>query len=107
MDPHFDDRFGMPDSAFRSAIKSNPSFRLGLYAPARREVIEQSPEWLTPILIDWFWECPLELIPDDTQLVEVKSLLLARSDAQTQAIMASIAERDDRLRPYSPSKHVG
>lgn len=104
MDPYLDDRFGMPDSAFQSARESNPPFRLGLHVPTRREVMERSPEWLTPILIDWFWECPVELIPDDKQLAEVKAILLARPDAQTPAIAALVVECDDCLQPRPPSK---
>lgn len=106
MNPYLDDRFGMPESAFLIARKSNPSFRTGLYVPTRREVMEQSPEWLTPILIDWLWECPAELIPDNTQLAEVRSILLARPDARTQAISALIAECDDCLRPQSSVKSM-
>lgn len=104
MNPNLDDFFGMPDSAFLAARKSNPSFRTGLYVPTRREVMEQSPEWLTPILVDWFWECPVELIPDDTQLAEVRSILLARPDAKTQAISALVAECEDCLRPQPSAK---
>ncbi|WP_078059623.1 hypothetical protein [Xanthomonas massiliensis] len=93
-----DDRFGMPDSAFRSAQDSNPYFRTGLYVPTRREVMEQPSEWLAPILIDWFWECPVELIPSDAQIVEVKAILQARPDADSPAIAALVAECDDCTR---------
>lgn len=106
MDPYLDDRFGMPESAFLGARKSNPSFRTGLYIPTRREVMEQSPERLTPILVDWLWECPAELIPDDIQLAELKSILLARPDAETQAISALVAECDDCLRPQWSAKNM-
>jgi hypothetical protein len=106
MDPHLDDHFGFPDRAFQSARESNPPFRLGLYVPTRREVMERSPGWLTPILIDWFWECPVELIPNDKQLAEVKAILLARPDVQTPAIAALVAECDDCLSSQPPDKHA-
>lgn len=96
-----DDRFGMPESAFCAAREShgenNPTIRSGTYVPTRREVMEQSPEWLCPVLVDWFWECPSELIPNNTQIGEVKALLLARPDATDPSVLRLIAECDDFL----------
>lgn len=98
---NLDDRFGMPDSAFSAAREShgqgNPTFRSGMVVPTRRDVIEQAPDWLSPILIDWLWECPTELIPNNTQIAEVKALLLARPDATHPTIAGLIAECDEYL----------
>ena len=96
-----DDRFGMSESAFDAARRShgvdNPTLRSGMYVPTRREVMQQPAAWLSPVLIDWLWECPTELIPSNTQITEVKALLLARSDANAPAIAALVAECDDFL----------
>ena len=57
-----EDRFGMPESAFRAAQKShgldNPTIRSGMYVPTRREVAGEPPKWLYSVLIDWMWESP-------------------------------------------------
>lgn len=62
-----EDRFGMPESAFRAARGShgldNPTIRSGTYVPTRREVAGKAPEWLCPVLIDWMWESRANLIP--------------------------------------------
>lgn len=96
-----DDRFGMPESAFRAAREShgagNPAFRFGMYVPTRREVSEEPPDWLYSVLIDWMWESPSELIPSDAQITEVKAVLLGRADATDAAVMRLIAECDDYL----------
>ena len=94
-----DDRFGMPESAFRAAREShgfdNPAIRSGMYVPTRREVTEKPPEWLYPVLIDWFWECPSELIPTDEQILQVKAILVARPDAMDPVIASLVWECDD------------
>src|SRR5690606_22822082 len=77
-----EDRFGMPESAFRAARESpgldNPTIRSGMYVPTRREVAGQAAEWLYPVLIDWRWESPSELIPSRAQIAEVRAVILAR-----------------------------
>lgn len=97
-----EDRFGMPESAFRVAIEShglgNPTIRVGMYVPNRREVAEMEPDLLHPVLIDWMWECPSELIPNNEQISAVKQLLLARPDAETDAIRSIVAACDDFLK---------
>ena len=96
-----EDRFGMPESAFRAAREShgldNPTIRSGMYVPTRREVAGKSPEWLYPVLIDWMWESPSELIPNSLQIAEVRAILLARSDAVDPAVAQIIAECDEYL----------
>ncbi|MFC3549502.1 hypothetical protein ACFOLC_00560 [Lysobacter cavernae] len=96
-----DDRFGMPESAFRAAREShgvnNPTIRLGMYVPTRREVAESPADNLYEVLIDWMWESPSELIPSNEQIAELKSILLARPDAQDNAVLKLVAECDDYL----------
>lgn len=96
-----EDRFGMPESAFRAAREShgldNPTIRSGMYVPTRREVAEKAAEWLYPVLIDWMWESPSELIPSNAQIAEVRSVMLARPDAADPAIAQIIAECDEYL----------
>lgn len=96
----------MPERAFRMARDShglnNPTFRLGLYVPTRREVAEQPAAWLQPVLIDWLWECPAELIPSDAQLLEIKAVLLARPDSDTLEIKKLVAECDDCISDGKP-----
>lgn len=65
--------------------------------PTRREVAKEPPKWLYPVLIDWMWESPSELIPNSVQIAEVKSVLLARPDAADPAVVQIIAECDEYL----------
>lgn len=96
-----EDRFGMPESAFRAAREShgfdNPTIRSGMYVPTRREVAGKPPEWLYPVLIDWMWEGPSELIPSNAQIAEVRVVLQARPDAADPAVVQIIAECDKYL----------
>lgn len=96
-----EDRFGMPESAFRAAREShgldNPTIRSGMYVPTRREVAGKPPEWLYPVLIDWMWECPSELIPTNAQIAEVRAVLLARPDAADPAVAQIVVECDEYL----------
>ncbi len=96
------DRFGMPDSAFQAALDShgrdNPSIRCGMYVPTRREVADASPDWLYSVLIDWMWESPSELIPDNVQINEVRAILTARSDAESPRLLQLVHECDDYLK---------
>jgi hypothetical protein len=63
----------------------------------RREVSEKSPEWLYAVLVDWLWECPTELIPNNAQIEEVKGLLVERIDAGDPTIVKLVAECNDFL----------
>lgn len=66
-----------------------------MYVPARREVAEMPPKDLYGLLIDWLWECPSELIPNDAQLTEVRAILVARPDAKDLVVEKLVAECDD------------
>ncbi len=96
-----EDRFGMPESAFRAARESHgldsPVIRSGMYVPTRREVAEKPVEWLYPVLIDWMWESPSELIPSSAQIAQVRAVLLARPDAADPAVIQIIVECDEYL----------
>lgn len=98
-----DDRFGMPKSAFLAAMRShgldNPCIRSGMYVPTRGEVATADPAWLYPVLIDWFWESPSELIPTDEQILAVKKILLGRPDAEHPTIISLVSECEDVMRP--------
>ncbi|MGH8159768.1 MAG: hypothetical protein ACREPQ_16750 [Rhodanobacter sp.] len=64
-----DDRFGMPSRAFRAARESHgldsPVFQTGMYVPTRQEVATLPVAQLSGIVIDWMWESPSELIPNN------------------------------------------
>jgi len=96
-----EDRFGMPESAFRAAREShgsdNPTIRSGMCVPTRREVAGKPPEWLYPVLIDWMWESPSELIPSNAQIAEVRAVLLARPDAADPAVVRIVAKCGEYL----------
>ncbi|NII10987.1 hypothetical protein [Oleiagrimonas sp. C23AA] len=97
-----DDRFGMPASAFQAARESHgidsPVFRTGMYVPTRKEVATRSAAELYPIVIDWMWESPSELIPDNTQIADLRAILVARPDADATDIQQLIAACDDYLK---------
>ena len=82
-----DDRFGMPDSAFQAARDSHgansPVMRLGMYVPTRQEVSQWPERQLYEVLIDWMWEGPSELIPDNQQISEVLEILESRVDSKS------------------------
>lgn len=83
-----DDRFGVPESAFVAAQKAHGSaqtVRCGVYVPTRSEVRSMPLETLRPLLIEWLWESPSELIPTDQQISQVKAELEARPDADAMA----------------------
>ncbi|MCL2658816.1 MAG: hypothetical protein FWD62_15680 [Betaproteobacteria bacterium] len=44
-----------------------------------------APETLRPLLIEWLWESPTELIPTNEQIHQVKAELEARPDATALA----------------------
>jgi len=101
------DRFDMPESAFEAARKShgydNPVYRMGMYVPTRGEVATLSPKDLYPVLIDWIWDSPSELIPNDTQLTELRSILVARPDADDPLLQDLIGECSACLHSSSPT----
>lgn len=83
-----DDRFGVCDAALSAAQKahgSSQTVRCGGYVPTRAEVRSMAPESLRPLLIEWMWESPSELIPTDEQIHDVKAVLEARPDADLLA----------------------
>lgn len=102
MKPSPDDRFGMPDSAFVAAREShgldNPVLRMGMYVPTRGEVASLPAAVLYPIVVDWMWESPSELIPNNTQIAELRAILLARSDADDPEVQRLITECDGYLK---------
>lgn len=97
-----DQRFGMPQSAFDSALKSHgkdsPVIRLGMYVPTRREVATLPIKKLSAIVIDWLWESPSELIPNNDQIEELRAILTARSDAKEPAVLKLLSECDEYLK---------
>lgn len=101
MNPSGNDRFGMPDSAFTAALEShgvnNPVQRLGMYVPTRGEVATLPAADLRVFLIDWMWESPSELIPDNTQIRDVRTILSSRQDSEHPDIQQLIAECDAYL----------
>jgi len=90
-----DDRFGMPASAFQAARDSHgwdsPVFRMGMVAtlPATQ---------LLPIVIDWMWESPSELIPNNDQIAQLRTILRARPDATESEIRELIVACEEYLK---------
>ena len=100
--PGDDDRFGMPDSAFRAARENHADpriFRIGMYVPTRAEVRTRPASWLLSVLDFWFYESPVELIPSDEQAMAVRSVLQERDDSAEPGIQELIALCDDYVRP--------
>ncbi|EIM03871.1 hypothetical protein LRK24_08775 [Rhodanobacter denitrificans] len=97
-----DDRFGMPDSAFKSARESHglnsPAFRAGMYVPSRHEVATLSAAKLLPIVVDWMWESPSELIPNNDQISQLRAILLSRPDAAAPEVRELIVACEDYLK---------
>jgi hypothetical protein len=97
-----EDRFGMPASAFQAAREhhglDNPVERLGMYVPSRREVANSPADALFPVLVDWMWESPTELIPSNEQIIELREVLLTRSDAGDPDILRLVDLCDDYLK---------
>jgi hypothetical protein len=58
-----------------------------MYVPTRGEVRSMPLETLRPLLIEWLWESPSELIPTDQQISQVKAELEARPDADAMAAL--------------------
>lgn len=98
------DRFGMPESAFKAALEShgrdNPFIRMGMYVPTRAEVASLPPAELFEILDPWFWESPSELIPSRDQVQEVRKVVAARPDAESPDVAEILALCDELLTPY-------
>lgn len=97
-----EDRFGMPASAFKAARESHgldsPVFRMGMYVPTRHEVATLPATQLLPIVIDWMWESPSELIPNNDQIAQLRAILLARPDASDTEIRELIVACEDYLK---------
>jgi hypothetical protein len=68
-----------------------------MFVPTQHEVATLPGYRLFSILIDWMWENPSELIPDHHQIAEVRTILLARPDADDDDIAQLIAECDAYL----------
>lgn len=97
-----DDRFGMPESAFPAAREShgldNSVVRMGMYVPTREEVATRPAADLYSVVIDWMWESPSELIPNNTKIGELRAILLARADVDDPNLQQPIAACDDYLK---------
>lgn len=97
-----DDRFGMPASAFKAARESHglnsPVFRAGMYVPTRHEVATLATAKLLPIVVDWMWESPSELIPNNDQISQLRAILLGRPDAAEAELRELIVACEDYLK---------
>ncbi len=79
-----DDRFGVSEELIQrlqAPYRALGRGRVGAYVPTQGEVRTRPAEELIPILRDWFWEGPFELIPTGDQVAHVIQLLRARPDA--------------------------
>ncbi len=79
-----DNRFGLSEADIAAAFSEHADagiMRAGCYVPTRSEVSTMAPAALIPLLQDWFWESPSQLIPSGDQEKAVIALLMQRSDA--------------------------
>lgn len=65
-----------------------------MYVPTRREVRITGASELTPILIDWLFECPSLLIPNNQQIQEVIDILQGRPDAAEFSELVAELKKD-------------
>jgi len=73
----------MPESALQAAIEGHKGIlRAGMYVPTREEVATWPSKKLYRIVMDWMWESPSEIIPNDDQIAEVLAILEARPDVE-------------------------
>tara|TARA_R110001592_G_scaffold151968_1_gene379093 strand:+ start:1529 stop:1822 length:294 start_codon:yes stop_codon:yes gene_type:complete len=92
-------RFGIPEEILREISKRNPGLiRSGIYIPTEKEVCELDPGILCHILVEWFYECPAELIPTDAQIEKVRSLLMNRPDADIKGVAELIVYCNELLK---------
>jgi hypothetical protein len=57
-----------------------------------------SPDDLFSVLIDWMWESPSELIPNNDQILAVREILLSRPDAESPQLLRLIEECDSYIK---------
>ncbi len=69
-----------------------------MYVPTRHEVATLSSAKLLPIVVDWMWESPSELIPNNDQISELRTILLARRDAAEPEVRELIVACEDYLK---------
>jgi hypothetical protein len=87
------DRFGFPPERFESYSRdSGPLFRDGVYVPTREEVRMMPLKKLTSIIIDWMWDSPTDLIPNNSQITEVIRELRSREDSDSTDCLNLIKE---------------
>ncbi|WP_235577757.1 hypothetical protein [Rhodanobacter sp. Root561] len=53
---------------------------------------------LSSIAVDWMWENPSELTPDNTQITELRAILALRPDAGSPDIGQLFVACDDYLK---------
>lgn len=80
MTRNYDNRFGYDTIMHSPAIAETSILRAGSYVPTEDEVKNLSPHILTPVLIEWMWESPSELIPTNEVIERVIILLRSRDD---------------------------
>ena len=80
-----EDHFGVPEEnlilskKWKDKQKNKHPFHI--YVPKRKEVATLSIAELKPILVGWMCSSPIAIIPSRTQIDEVRTALLKRSDA--------------------------
>lgn len=95
-DPDNNDRFGISDEALRLVHEKHRGIiRSGMIVPTRSEVRTAPIGWLAPVLVDWIWDSPTELVPTDAMIEAVIAELEARPDAGTVEVRQLIGELRD------------
>lgn len=91
-----DEHYGMPNSAVQQAQESHKTAqdrgitRMGLFVPTRHEVRTMPPESIETMLDLWMYESPVEIIPSDSQIRDVRKDLQSRADAYCPEVQRAI-----------------
>jgi len=86
-------RFGFTPAQIVAEIMTHRGvIREGSYVPTHREVATWPAERLWSVMLGWWRESPLSLIPNDAQVAESVAVLRARSDAHSAEIQKIIAQ---------------
>lgn len=87
------DRFGFTEQQILDALNEHAGLiRDGCYVPTRHEVATWPADRLWWHLLGWWDESPITLIPNDEQIAASVDVLLARPDADSEAIQRIVVQ---------------
>lgn len=89
------DRFGGPEENIRAAKEAAGRQSLHVlhcHVPTRKEVTTLPAKELTEMLTGWMCHSPIEIVPSRSQIIEVKLVLLSRTDAAELSRLIGMCE---------------